>query len=263
MYGFVFDPCQLLTGKSSCKAGAETYTARAMAIGFLYVGVFFLTLTYLNRSSASKLKRLANMALNSVVALLVGLVFTGSTSMGGVERSIFHFLDMITFFILLVIMMTAVMDDSEMVGIKSPFTNLGVNPKSFVLLVVVATTLKLFALSDFVNLSSFLVESDSDTHLSKVFWAWLIVCILEIIFALWFALAYGDEQDQESITIATVFMMVISVVSIIPISNELKDGMMRASYIGVGVGLAVAIVAVIGGRRNRSGEGYQTVSNVV
>ena len=264
MYGIVFDPCQLLSGKATCKSGAETYTARAMAIGFLYVGVFFLTLTFNNRTNAPKLKRLASMALNSAVAMLVGVMFTGSQRMGGVERHVFHLLDMIFMLLLLVVLMTAVMTDSEMEGIKTPFSNLGVNPKSFVLLVLVSVSLKLLVLNDFVSPSSFLVESDSETHLSRTLWTWLSVCILEILFALWFALAYGDEQDYESITIATALMMIVSVLSVIPISNELVNGMMRATYIGVGVALAVAIVALVGGRRsNRQQQGYQTVSGVV
>jgi hypothetical protein len=262
MYGVVFDPCQLLSGKAVCKSGAETYTARAMAIGFLYVGVFFFALTFNNRTNAPKLKRLASMALNSTVALLVGVMFTGSQRMGGVERHVFHFLDMITMLVLLVILMTAVMTDSEMEGIKAPFSNLRVNPKSFVLLVLVSVAIKFLVLNDFMSPSSFLVESDSETHLSQIMWTWLSVGILEILFALWFALAYGDEQDYESITIATALMMVVSVLSIIPISKELVDGMMRATYISVGVALALAIVAIIGGRRSNQ-EGYQQVSSVV
>jgi hypothetical protein len=131
-----------------------------------------------------------------------------------------------------------------------------------VLLVTISVAVKLIVLNDFVSLSSFLKESDSETHLSQVLWSWLSVSMLEILFAVWFALAYGDEQDCESITIATALMMIVSVVSIIPISSELVNGMMRATYIGVGVGLVVAIVAIVGGRRNQQ-RGYETVSNVV
>jgi len=263
MYGFFLDPCQLLTGKGECKSGAEMYSARAMAIAFLYIGVFFLSLTYLNKDSAPKLKRLANMATNCVVATLVGTVFTGSTSMGGVERSVFHMMDMIGMFLLLIIIMSAVMNDSEMAGYKSPLAGLGVNPKSFVLLVTIAVAVKLFALSDFVDLTSFLADPDSTSHLSRVLWAWMSVYCLEVLFPLAFALAFGDEKDQEAITIATVVVMLVSIVSIIPVAGSMKDGTMRSSYISAGVTLALAIVAVMGGRRSRSSQGYETVSTVV
>lgn len=262
MYGFVWDPCQLLTNKGACHEGAEAYAARGMAIAFLYVGVFFLTLTILNRDSVPHHKRLANMATYSAVALLVGVMFTGSTSLGGFERSLFHFLDMITMVVLLCILASTNAVDSEMAEYKSPLTGLGVNPKTFVLLVTIATAVKFFVLSDAVNLSSFMADPTSATHLSNILGTWINVGMVEVLFALAFTLLFGTDQDYEAITIATALMMIVSLVSIIPLSNILMDGTMRSAYISLAVGIAIALVALIGGRKNRQ-QGYETVSNVV
>lgn len=263
MYGFlVWDPCQLLTNKGACHAGAEAYAARGMAIGFLYVGVFFLCLTILNKDSLPHYKRLANMATFSVVAMLVGVMFTGSTSLGGFEKSLFHFLDMITMVLLLCIMASTNAVDSEMADYKSPFQGLGLNPKSFVLFATIATAVKFFVLSDAVNLSSFLADPTSTTHLSNILWTWMNICVLEILFAFAFALLFGTDKDQEALTIATAVMMIVSLVSIIPISDALTTGTMRSAYISLAIVIAIALVAIIGGRKNRQ-QGYETVSNVV
>lgn len=262
MYGFVYDPCKLITGGKDCRSGAETYTARAVAIGFAYVGLFFLVLTILNKDNAPKLKRLAHMAINCVTALFVGVMFTGSSSMNGVENSALHISDMFGIALLFVVMITAVLGDGPMEDSHSLRTGLGVNPKGFVLLVTIASVVKLFALNDFVDPTSFLADPDSSTKLSNVLWVWLSVCIFEIVLALAFTLVFGDSKDQEGITMATIVMMLVSVLSILPIATELKYGMMRTAWISFGISVALAVIALVLGRR-AANSGYETVSNVV
>lgn len=259
MYGFFIDPCLLITGKSICNVGAEAYTSRLMAIGLLYVGTFFLALTYINKNCSPKLKRLASMGMNCVIALIVSIIFIGPTSQGGYENSILHILDLITGFILLGIMISAIADDSDLAAPNSPLTGFGINPKTFILLIGVLAFIKLFVLSEFVNLSLFLSDQASITHFSRIMWQWDIVILLMILFPLSFALIYGDEKDQETLTGVTIFIMIISEMSIYPMSDSLKEGLITMSLISFGVVTLLALSAIYAGR-NRRNE-YEPVSD--
>jgi hypothetical protein len=259
MYGILFDPCQFITGQTICQPGAETLLSRLQAIGFLYVGTFFLVLTYINKTNTSKVRRLANMAMNCTVAILVMVIFFGSRSKGGFENSTLHFLDMITAFLLLLMMGLAINDNSEMIGSNSPLTGLRFNPKTFVFLIAVLTVIKLFAMSDFVDISIILHDPDSITALSHIMYQMMVVLILMILFPIAFALFYGDEKDQEAITGATVLMMLISILSIIPIADCMKDGMITQSYFSVGITSLLGISMIYVGRLNQGRNEYNPV----
>ncbi len=261
MYGFFgfVDPCLLITGKSICNLGAEAYTSRLMAIGLLYVGTFFLALTYINKNNTPKLKRLASMGMNCIIALIVSIIFIGSTSQGGYENSILHFLDLITGFILLGIMISAIADDSDLAAPNSPLTGFGINPKTFILFIGVLAFIKIFVLSEFVNLSLFLSDKASITHFSRIMWQWDIVILLMILFPLSFALIYGDEKDQETLTGVIIFIMIISEMSIFPMSNSLKEGLITMSLDSFGVVTLLALIAIYAGRKRRNE--YEQVSD--
>lgn len=261
MCGLFMDPCLLFTGKSVCNPGAEAYSSRIIAIGLLYVGIFFLALTYINQTSRPKLKQLANMGMTSTIALIVSIIFIGPRSLGGEENSILHMLDMLTAFILLAIMVSATYDNSEMITSNSPFAGLGVNPKTFLLSISILVFMKLFVLSEFVNISVFLSDSDSMTSLSSVMWRFVIVIIFLILFPIIFALIYGDEKDQEILTGLTVLMMIVSIISILPMRHFLQGVILTMSYISLGVVTLWAVIAIYAGRLTRRHE-YEPISEV-
>lgn len=262
MYGIFIDPCQLMTGKSLCEAGAETLASRLVAISFLYVGASFLVLTYINKTNPPKLKRLVNMGMNCTVAMIVSIIFFGPRSLGGLESSVLHFLDMITGFLLLGIMISAIADDSQMVGSKSPFKELGMNPKTFIFLAFLLTFMKLLALSDFVDISNILEDPETGTALSHVMYQWIVVLILMVLFPLVFALSYGDKQDQEILAYTIVVLMLVSLVSLIPIADDLKSGTMLNEYIAVSIVTLFALTTIYVGRFNQGRDEYEPVSNV-
>ena len=144
MYGPLIDPCLLVTGKSVCKKGAEEFLSRSVAVGLLCVSTFYFTLTHMNKDDAPKLKRLANMSMMCVMALLTSIIFIGPRSQGGYENSIVHLMALISGFILLAIMNTAIGDGSDMAAPCSPLEGHGVNPKSFIFFLVMAVFLSLF-----------------------------------------------------------------------------------------------------------------------
>ena len=79
-----------------------------------------------------------------------------------------------------------------------------------------------------------------------------------VILALIFALVYGDEEDQEILTVSTVVMMIVSVVSFSPISAQMKSGMMTKSYISGAIVVLLAFIVIYVGRSNRRNQ-YEQV----
>jgi len=82
---YLFDSCRLLTSTSCTDAEKvfESFTSLSM----LYVGVIFSVLTYHNKTSAAKITRLSNFALNGAVAMLCAVIFAGNDAYyGGIER---------------------------------------------------------------------------------------------------------------------------------------------------------------------------------
>jgi hypothetical protein len=257
---FIFDICQLLTGGPTCQPGAESFTAYMMGMSFFDVGILFFLLTYINRDSDPKLKRLANMGVSGAVALFVGVIFTGSRKFGGLERSLFHFGDMIIAFVLVCIMRSAITDDTEIVGSTSPFVGLGINTKSFILLCTIAVIIKIFVFSDFMDISWFLTVSDSASEVSRLFWNWTIVALCQISLPLLFALVYGDERDQEYTTIAIVILSILSF-AVVPTSSMLRAGLMNQAYISSAIFIGLAAIAITGGRLNMNRRSnYETVA---
>ena len=130
---YFVDSCRLLTS-TSCTDAEKIFESLAV-LSLLYVGVIvrlmvfevytfdniacialkltfrfdvcqigsyqFTVLTFHNKSSAAKVTRLSNIALNGAVALLASVVFAGNSSFdGGIERSWMHMGDMLTAIIL-------------------------------------------------------------------------------------------------------------------------------------------------------------------
>ena len=81
---YLFDSCHLLTS-TSCTDAEKVFESFA-SLSMLYVGVIFTVLTYHNKTSAAKITRLSNFALNGAVAMLCAVIFAGNDAYGGVER---------------------------------------------------------------------------------------------------------------------------------------------------------------------------------
>ena len=227
MYGPLTDPYHLVTGKSAYNKGAEEFLSRSVAVGLLCVSAFFFTLTHINRDNAPKLKRLANMSMMCVMALLTSLIFIGPRSQGGLGESILHFLTLISTFALLAIMQSAVGDSSDMVAPTcSPFEGHGANPKSYMFFLAMVVFFKLVDMSELLDPSMFLTDTKSVTAYSQLLWQFMIVIMLMILFPITFALAYGDHKDHEAVTGVTIIMMIISVMSYYPIKDQLVKGIM-------------------------------------
>jgi hypothetical protein len=260
-YGIFFDSCQLIKGES-CKPGAEIYMTRMVSIGLLYIGVFFLVLTHINKTNAPKLGRLASMAMKCCVALLVSVIFFGPRSRGGVENSTLQCLDLIGCFVLIAIMASALINNTNMANSNSPFTGLGMNPKTFNLLITILMFINFIGLSEFVDISTMLADPASTTAFSHVMYQFLMVVLVMILLPLIFTLVYGDEKDNEIIMGALVVMVLVQTVSIIPIADTMKEGSMTSEYISVGVFCLFALSVIYFDRFYTRRQVYEPVSDM-
>lgn len=240
-----------------CNA-TEAVFFRFFGMCLLYVAVLFGVLSIMNRNEKEKLKRLAVFATYASVVLFTGLVMTGSARTGGYERPWMHIGDVIFTFVLFLIMATAYDDDTEAAPCTSPFRKLGINPKTFLLLITIAALVKLFVITDFVNLTDFM-EDAKMTEFGRIMWMWMAVFIFDIFLVLWFTLSFGSAKDQEAITITVVVMSIVGLLSCIGMLSHFKAGLLRMSIPSVCVIVALAIIAVIGGRRAEQREGYEAV----
>jgi len=262
-FGIFGDPCKLIAGQT-CNVGAESYMMKVNGIGFLYVSLLFGILTHLNKDNVPKLRRLVLIAINATFLMAAGIIFTGPQRLGGVEINYLHILDVLGIFILLGILIRAVMDDSTIMGVQSTtsiFEGLGINAKSFVALITVVAFLKLLAFCDFVSYETFLSNPDTKTQLSDVFWDWIKIAILDICLALFFALAYGNRQDHEAVTITILVMSLLSIIVFYPMRNMFKEGLfVKVAIPGVCSVACIAIVAVVGGRM-KGNNGYSQIGS--
>jgi hypothetical protein len=254
-----FDTCSLLTGSDEKCNTAEHLAALSMSIAFTYVGVFFGLLTFLNKQNAAKLKRLAMFATDCSAALFAAVIMVGSTKMGGIERSSFHIADMVTVFVLFLIMHGATHGDSPANPSHNIKEDLGFNPKGLILLVLILVTIKLFVLSDFMTFSFILGDPDAGTDLSRVFMGLTVVVMFEILLGTAFTLYYGDAKDQEAITIALASMIVVTALYMIPVWGHLRTGLMISGIVSLVVFIALCITAVVLGRKHQRA-GYEEVS---
>ena len=252
MYGFIGDPCMFVFGGSSCNKGAEEFITRTVAVGLLNVAVFFVSLTYINQSNPSKLKRLSNISTNCAMALLVSIIFIGPRNQGGQERSLLHFGDLILCIALVVVLFLPTYNTSEMAPSNPVSDGLGANPKTFLLFIGIISLLKVIAMSEFMSPTSILADIDSATKLSLHLWQWMVTIVLIIVYPIAFAVIYGDDKDQEVLVVAFVTMIMITLLSVSPISSLFKDGLMTKVFISAGFGCLLGVGAICFGRRSAS-----------
>jgi len=91
------------------------------------------------------------------------------------------------------------------------------------------------------------------------------VLMLEIGFALVFALLYDDEASHELMVITVASMTLVTIGSLYPVTTymgEWYDFSNNAIWIKVGVLLGICAVAVVGGRLTGSGGGRRGYSGL-
>ena len=135
---YLFDSCKLLTS-TSC-SGSERVFETMIALSFIYVGVIFTVLTYHSKESIGKITRLSNASLNGAVALLVGVIFTGNASYGGIERSWMHKGDMLTMMLLVFVLWARVSKTNIDWAQKNSLNeDLGINCKTLLIFFLVVS----------------------------------------------------------------------------------------------------------------------------
>ena len=266
---FIFDACVFLfpTKSGSC-VDSEAVMSRLLAICLLYTGVIYGVLTYHNKSYGDMITRLSNFALHSATALLCAVIYAGNAKYGGHERGWMHVGDMLTMLLLVGVLMARVSEDGVVWASKNSsgvMSGMGINCKSLLLLFTVATFVKLIALTDFIDPQGFvLAEGVKMTKLATYMWQFVAVSVLEIGFALVFALLYDDEAS-ELMVITVASMTVVAIGALYPVTKYMGDWYdfsNNAIWIKLGVVLGICAVAVVGGRLTGSGGGRRGYSGV-
>ena len=244
--------------------------SRLLAICLLYTGVIYGVLTYHNKRYDGLITRLTNSALHSATALLCAVIYAGNANYGGHERGWMHVGDMLTMILLVGILLARVSEDGVVWASKNPsgvMNGMGINCKSLLLFFTVATFAKLIALTDLIGPQGFvLAEGVKMTKLATYMWQFAAVSVLEIGFALVFALLYDDEACHELMVITVASMTLVAIGALYPVTEhmgEWYDFSNNAIWIKLGVVLGICVVAVMGGRLTGSGgwrrDGYSGV----
>ena len=259
---FVFDACHLLfpTKQGSC-GESEQVMARLLAICLLYVAVLYSILTYHNKRFDDMITRLSNFALHSAVALLCSVIYAGNVNHGGLERGWMHWGDMLTMLLLVGILLARVSEDGVLWANKTSsgvLGGMGVNCKTLLLLFLVVTFLKVFALTEIEPEGLVLAEGVSMTKLATYMWNFVAVTVLEIAFALVFALLYDDGTCHELMVLAIAFMTLVAIGSLYPETKHMGgwyDFSSNTIWIKLGIVLGICATAVVGGRLTGAGGG--------
>lgn len=248
-----FDVCSFFSGKESCNS-TEHFMTFMMGYCITYLGVLLLVLTWMNHGDTPKTKRLAMIATNCAAVMFAAIVMTGSSKLNGFEIWWLHWGDMIWFLLMYIFLAGATADDSPVVGVsESPWSGMGVNCKTLLLLFVIATLLKLFAWTDIVNFSWLLRNPDEMSELALCCWHIGSAAMFEILLVFWFALVYGNEKDHEGVVFSIVGLTIVGIFYMIPVFGAYKEGLLMAKGLpSVIVLIVISIIAVIVGRRQRS-----------
>jgi hypothetical protein len=259
---YVFDSCRLLTS-APCN-DAEHVFENVVVLSLLWVGIMFTVLTYHNKQSPGKITRLSNIALNGATALLVGVVFTGNASFGGIERPWMHIADMLTMIILVAVLSKRVAKpDAEWAQKNDLGEGMGINCKTLLLLFMVLTAIKFVACCDFIDPLKLLEEGSEMTDWCYWTWKFTAVLIFEMFLAFMYSVLFDDSTGQELLVTAVVVLSIVAAVTIYPVQKHMSGWMgLNGSgfWIRLCVMILVCLVAIVGGRRGDSNRsGYQSV----
>lgn len=261
MGGFLLrDPCQAVYGGGKSCDDAEAVITNMNSLWLLSLAVFFFVLTFRNRDGApEKLKRLAYFVIYCTIANLSGLLMIGSTSVVGMMKTREHVTYVIGSFLLFFILASAVSSDTPMVA-TAPFgENLGFNLKGYFALVAIFLLVWIFANSDFQPVNSVFQEGTELSELAKMCWNYWSVLALQVLFVMIYALAYDDDEDRETLAIATVGMNSIGMVFAWWLTAKTTRGIIVVIYSQCAILIALAIAAVVRYRHDIRRGGYETV----
>ena len=261
MSGIVADPCKFVFQESSCKEGAEALLSPMVAVAYLPIAVFSVSLAYINQSNTPKLKRLANLMSNGAMAMLVSIIFIPNSSEGGEERPFLHLGDLLICMTLNAILLCPTWTSSEMASptTDSPLSGLGVNPKTFLIFVGIITIIKVIVMSEVISPFYIVADVGSVTALSLDLWRWIIVAAVVCIYPIVFAVFYGDEKDQIVLTVASVAMSIVNLLTMLPFGDVFKAGILMKSLRTGVLECLFGVAAIIVGRSGARGGDYEPV----
>lgn len=257
---FIPDPCMASYGKQC--GSAETVLTNYNSIWTLSLSVYFCILTYLNRDSADKLKRLAYFALYCVISNLSAILMTGSSSVAGLMKPGAHVTNVIMNFALFFVLVFAVNTDSPMVT-HTPITeNLGLNIKGYLVLHTIACLVWIFYNSDFQPIDSVFNDEDEMTKIAKALWNNWSVLVLQTALVIMYSFSYGNDKDQEAVAIASIFLLMLGAVIVWALRDLETAGIVTYCWIQASVLSGLALLAVIR-YRMQGRQNYEPVSSNV
>ena len=151
------------------------------------------------------------MALNGAVALLVSVIFTGNTKLGGIERSWMHWGDMITMIIVAGVLAARVAETDAQWAQKNTLTDgFGMNCKTLLLLFLPLTLIKLLFYTDFIDPHWLLAEGSEMSAIADWMWKIIPVMILECFIGILYSVLYDDDNSHELMVFTILIMSVIA-----------------------------------------------------
>jgi hypothetical protein len=256
--------CKLLFGRS-CD-GPETVLTNYNAIWLLDSAVFFFVLAWLNQNNAPKIKRLSFFAIYCTFINLTGVFFAGSTHQHGVLPRAMHIVGFAVFFLVLIILSTAVRSDSPVAGTQSLTGKVGLNTKGFVVLMCVLLLFWIIVNGDVQHFSDVvkMEEGEKLSQLGRTMWNGWSALALELFLLYWFVVFYGDEKEDEAACVVTIVMsgVVASVIVWLVREHESK-GIVKLALIQDGVIGVLALAAVVRYRVQGGRGDYEPVSSNV
>lgn len=255
---FLPDPCMASYGKHC--SSAETILTNYNSIWLLSLSVYFFVLTYLNRDSAEKLKRLAYFALYCTVSNLSAILMIGSSSVAGLMKPGAHVTYVIMSFALFFVLVFAVNTDSPMVAHTPLKENLGLNLKGYLVLLTIMCLVWIFYNSDFQPIDSVMNSEDKMTKLANAGWNMWSVLVLQTALVLMYSFSYGNYKDQEAIAISSIFTNMLGAVIVWAVRDVEKAGIVTYCWIQSSVLSGLALLAVIR-YRMQGRQNYEPVSS--
>jgi hypothetical protein len=259
---FIPDHCKSGYGGGKTCTSTEMVLSNYNSIWLLSLAVYFFVLTFRNRESGEKLKRLAYFAIYCSVSNLTALLLIGSTSAAGMMKTGMHVTYVLLTFLLFFILVYVVNTDSPMVAHTPIKDGLGLNVKGYILAITLLSIIWIFINSDFQSIGSVFLNPDEMTKLARLGWNWWSVLVLQNAFVLMFTLSYGDDGDQETVTIASIFLWIIGALVVWALREFENPGIVRVSWIQASIFTVLALLAVIR-HRMQGRQNYEPVSSNV
>ncbi|KAL9187559.1 hypothetical protein ACHAXT_001662 [Thalassiosira profunda] len=120
-------------------------------------------------------------------------------------------------------------------------------------------------MADYMGYKDFLNDAQ-DSPLADIMWLWIVFLIFQILFPFVFTIAYGDNQDQEAVTVAVLVLSYCGLFLIVyPHQDIISYGVdyFWVVFVGLIAFTALCLAAVWNGRKGQDRSGYERVENVI